>query len=417
MNSIYTRLLGNSVFANVVLISLIVLGALAVVSITRESNPRITIPVVTVTVPYPGADPEEVEEGVSQKIEAAIDGLQGISRYITTSAEGRSRVEIEVLPGHDLTTVKDRIRNAVDAIETLPEAAEKPRIAQLINTEEVKVVIVWGDLSERELKEFAEEVRNDLQDLPEVSLVEVFNARPYEISVEVSEKQLRKHGLTLTDISHAIQQSSRNESTGSLRLEGEEIRIRTLGKRYLAPEFENIVVKALPAGEVVTLAQVAEIHDGFDEDESFTSYNGEPALMISIQKSDGDDTIAVSNAVTAYVNEKAAALPPGAHISEAFDSTEFIRSQISIITRNGALGLLLVLLVLWLFLEARLAFWVAMGIPISLAGGVLLLWVMGASLNQISLVAMIVVMGIIVDDARGSRAGLAANPPPRTRRT
>ena len=151
-------------------------------------------------------------------------------------------MEIEVLPGHDLTTVKDRIRNAVDAIETLPEAAEKPRIAQLINTEEVKVVIVWGDLSERELKEFAEEVRNDLQDLPEVSLVEVFNARPYEISVEVSEKQLRKHGLTLTDISHAIQQSSRNESTGSLRLEGEEIRIRTLGKRYLAPEFENIVV-------------------------------------------------------------------------------------------------------------------------------------------------------------------------------
>ena len=399
MAGFYKRLIGNSVFANVILISLVALGLVAVSSIRRESNPDISLPAIDVRVPYPGADPEEVEEGVSQKIEAAVDGLQGIKRYFTTSQEGMSRLQIEVSQSFDTGEVLDRVRNAVESIETFPEGAEKPRVTQDQNREEVVDVMVWGALSERELKELAEEIRNELQDLPEVSLVEVYNTRPYEIAVEVSEERLRANDLSLSDISQAIQDSSLNRSAGSLQLKGEEIRIRALGKKYLGREFESVVVKAEPGGEVITLGQVAEIRDGFDENETYTSFNGQPAVLVMVMKSPGDDTIAISDAVAVYAEAKQATLPPGVYCELSFDSTEFIRSQLSLIGRNGLLGLGLVLLVLWVFLEARLAFWVALGIPISLAGGVLLLWLMGASLNQISLIAMIVVMGIIVDDA------------------
>jgi multidrug efflux pump subunit AcrB len=395
----YTAFIGNKVFANLLLAALLVAGALATVSIRRESNPDLEMPFINIDTAYPGADPEEIEEGITEKVAAAIDGMQGVKRYVTVSGEGFSNVGVELTENANVPEVKDRIANAVDSIDTFPERAERPRISQEINEDSVALVFVWGDVPYRQLKEFGEVVRAELQALPEISIVEPFGMRRYEITVEVSEQKLRQHNLTLSEVANAIRRSSLNLPAGTLRLEAEEVRIRALGRRYTGPEFESVVVKALPGGELLTLGQIADIRDTFEENERFATFNGRPCFPIDIDRAKGEDLMVISRALDRYLAAKQASLPDGIHVTKAFDDTRFVQDQIGMLVSNGLLGLLLVVGVLWLFLETRLAFWVAMGIPLSIMGGIVLLWLIGASLNQISLVAMIIVLGMVVDDA------------------
>lgn len=399
MQNFYRALIGNTVFANVILVLIVILGLLAVNSITKESQPEMKIPIYSVSVVYPGADPEEVEEGVTRKIEAKLDGMRGVKEFTSISREGSSTILVEIVDGLDFAEAGERIRTAVDSINTFPEDIETPQIERQTNEEEVKLLALWGEFPERQMKQLAEEVRTELQADPLISSVQVFNARYYEIAVEISSATLQQHDLTLGDVTEAIRRSSLNASAGELKLKGEEVRLRTLAKKYTGEELASVVVKANAEGGVVRLGQIATITDGFTEYEQYSKYNGEECVLIEIQKNAGEDAIDIADAVDAYMAEKAPTLPEGIHLTEMFDQTEFIKSQLNMIAKNGLLGLAFVLIILWLFLEPRLAFWVAMGIPISLAGGVVLLWFIGASLNQVSTVSMIVVMGIIVDDA------------------
>jgi multidrug efflux pump subunit AcrB len=399
MISWYARIIGSSVLANLMLAGVVIAGIMAATTIRRESNPDIFIPMISISVPYPGGDPEDIEESITQKIAAVVDGMQGVNRYFTWSGEGMSEVDVEIREGANLAEVKDRIENGVDAIDTFPERAERPRIRQSQDEDSVAIVFVWGDLSERELKEQGELIRAELQALPEVSIVEPFGMRGYEIAIEVSEQALHRYDLTLQDVAGAIRRSSLNASTGTLQLEAEEMRVRALGRRYTGPEFESIVVKALPGGETLTLGQIAAVRDAFEENERVTTLNGNRCYAMDVDRSRGEDLLKINRAVDRYIAEKQPALPEGVHITKAFDDARFVQGQIGILVSNGLAGLALVLFMLWLFLEPRLAFWVAMGIPISLMGAMVVLWVIGASLNQISLIAMILVLGMIVDDA------------------
>lgn len=395
----YKRLIGNSVFANVVLVALVVLAVLAGSALNRESSPAIDYPLIEVRIDYPGADPLEVEEGVAQKLEAAVDSIQGVKRYYTTATEGSASLRLEIADAYDVRDIKDKIENAIAGIEDLPDKAEPATVVQLDEDEEVMLVIVWGELPERQLKELAERVRRDIEALPDASLAYLYGAREYELHVEVSEDRLRQLGLTLFDVSRAIRESSRDGSAGALELEGESIRLRTAGEHKTADAIGNVVVKASPSGEVVRVRDIAVVRDDFVELERLARFNGKPAVAISVQKSPGEDSITIYEQVMDYIERTSPTLPENVRLTAGFDNVEFIRSQINMITKNGLLGLLLVVVTLWLFLEPRLAFWVAMGIPISLGGSLVLLWLIGASLNQISLIGMIVVMGIIVDDA------------------
>lgn len=399
MYKFYERLIGNTVFAHLMLGAVVTVAFVAAFSLKRESNPHIELPFIEVSVTYPGADPQEVAEGISRKVEAAIDGMGGIKGYITESSEGRSSVVIEVADGFDPVEVKERVRNAVDSIETLPVKARRPIVRRQEIDEEVLVLAIWGELPERQLKNLAEEVRSELQMTPDISVATIFGARDYEISVEVSQERLRQLDLTLTEVSDAIRRSSREISTGSLLLEQEEVRLRTIGKRETAQEIADVVIRAEATGEIVRVRDIGKVIDSFVESAAYTTFNGKPAAVISVQKVTGEDAITINEAVHAYIAQKQPELPAGVTLTAAFDNTDFIQSQIRMITQKGFMGLGLVLLVLWLFLETRLAFWVAMGVPISLGGGLILLWLIGGSLNQISMMAMIVVMGIIVDDA------------------
>jgi multidrug efflux pump subunit AcrB len=399
MKRFVESLVSHTVLANVVLISIVVAAILAVKSMRRESMPEFSFDMIQVVIPYPGAEPQEVEEGINRRMEAAMDGLVGVKEYHTFSREGVAYTTIEVADDQDLEEMKDRIRSAVDAIPTLPVGAEEPRIVELKEEEEVINIALWGDLPERQLKEWAERIRADLQQLPAISQVVVADTRDYEITVEVSRERLLQHNLTMEEVGRAIRRGSRNYSSGSIRASSEEISIRTIGKRYDGRDFEDVVIRATPNGNVVRLNDIATVRDGFTEYPAYGRFNGKPSVLLEMYKVDGEDSIAISDAVYAYTREKESTLPEGLHMSPCFDESEFIRSQISMLLENGLMGLVLVLVILWLFLSSKLSFWVSMGIPISVGGALIVMWIMDSTINQISLMAFIIVLGIIVDDA------------------
>ena len=399
MSQLLRRLVSNDVFANVTLSIIILVGVVASQVMVREFFPEFTVETIFVEVLYPGADPEDVEEGICRKIEEEIDGLEGIKRYTTVSSENAGRAIVEVNEKYPVEEVYDRVRNAVDSISTFPVDAEKPILSQLTLRNEVIYLALWGRQDERTMKEWAERIKDELQALPGLSQVTVFGTRDYEIAIEVSEERLREYGLSFAQVAAAVRRGSMNLSAGLIRTKGEEIRLRTIGRSYTGKDFAKIVVLAKPGGDTITLDRVAEIRDGFTEDAIEATFNGEPCVMLGVYKTQEEDAIAIADAVMSFMAEKELTLPEGVHISPWSNRSSLIRDRISLLTNNGLMGLILVFVLLWMFLDLRLSFWVAMGIPISLSGAMAIMWMIGASLNMISLFGLIMVLGIIVDDA------------------
>ncbi len=400
MRQLFGAFARNTVFANIVLVAIILAGGLAALKMVRETFPEFSLDMVTVTVSWPGADPQEVEEGICQRIEEAIEGIEGIKLYNATASENEGTVVIEVFENYDVADVKERVRNEVEAISTFPEDAEKPVIEELLLRDPVLHIALSGEgYSERQLKEWGERLKDELRALPEISQVQLFGGRDYEIAIEVSEERLRQYGLTFAEVARAVKTSSLNLSGGTMRAEGEEIRLRTMGRKYTGRELAGVVVRALPDGTLITLDRIADIRDGFTEDPIISRFNGRPTLTVSVLKTTEEDTLAIDRAVTAFVAKKQKALPPGASMTIWSRQSEVLQARIDLLLRNGFIGLLLVFALLWMFLYIRLSFWAGMGIPISIAGALALMWGMGATINMVSLFGLIMVLGIIVDDA------------------
>ncbi len=399
MNKLLASFARNTVFANILLLLIFLAGFLATKLMIRESFPEFSIDKIVITVPYPGADPEEVEEGINQKIEEALESIEGIDQYTTKSKENQASVIVDVKDGFDTSEVLDQVRSHVNAISTLPVDAEKPIIREIVKKQVVMLLTLSGDLSEKQLKQWGDRIKDELKLIPEISQVETYGTRDYEIGIEISEERLRKYGLSFDQVAAAVRKSSLNLAGGTLRTAGEDIRIRTLGRKYTGEELQEIVVMARPGGEIITLGQVAKVKDGFTEDPIFATVDGQPAMFVQIAKTEEEDAIKISNKVLHYVDEKQQTLPPGVHISVFYDTTNSLRGRINLLTRNGVIGLCLVFFLLWLFLDFRLSFWAGMGIPTSIAGAMFILWSVGATINMVSLFGLIMVLGIVVDDA------------------
>jgi multidrug efflux pump subunit AcrB len=399
MKRLIASFASNTVFANIVLVIILLAGILAAGSMVRETFPQFSLDMIQITVPYPGADPEEVEEGISRKIEEAIESLEGIKQYTTTSMEDAGTAFLEVKEGYDVDEVLDRVRSKIDAISTFPVDAEKPIVAEMLIRNEVVFLALSGRLDERRLKEWTEKVKDDIQQLPEVSQVEGFGLREYEIAIEVSEERLREYGLTFAQVAGAVRQSNLNLAGGTIRTRGEEIRVRTMGRKYTGKELSSIVVLARPEGEIITLDRLATIRDGFSEDPIYLALDGERASMLIVYKTEEEDSLAIAKAVHAYVEEQQERLPEGANMKILIDLSEMLRARIDLLTKNGVIGLCLVFFLLWVFLDFRLSFWAGMGMPISVAGALAIMWGIGATINMISLFGLIMVIGIVVDDA------------------
>ncbi len=389
----------NTVFANIILVMVFIAGYIATANMIRETFPEFSLDMITISVPYPGADPEEVEEGISRKIEEAVEGLEGIKQYTTQSSEGMGSANIEIREDYDVDEVLDRVRTKVNAISTFPVDAEKPVISELLLKDVVTLLYLSGDMSERRIKEWSEQVKDEIQQLPNISQVETFGARDYEIAIEVSEERLRQYGLAFSDVTDAVRRSSLNLAGGTIRTQKEEIRVRTMGRKYTGEELASVVVLARPEGDVVTLGRLAHIDDGFTEDPIAATINGDPAVLLIVYKTPEEDALVISKTLQRYIDDKQQQIPKGANIEILYDNTNMLKARIDLLMRNGIIGLCIVFLLLWCFLNARLSFWAGMGIPTSIAGALVILWAMGGTINMISLFGLIMVLGIVVDDA------------------
>lgn len=389
----------NTVFANIILILIFMGGWLATRGMIKETYPEFSLDMITISVAYPGADPEEVEEGISRKIEEALEGVEGVKQYTTTSSENVGTALLEVKENYPVDEVLDRVRTKIEAISTFPKEAERPVIKEFIYKEPVVTLYVSGQMSERRLKQWAEDLKDEIKGIPAISQVELFGQKDYEISIELSEERLKQYNLTFTQVAEALRQSSLNLAGGTIRTREEEIRIRTLGRKYTGRELASIVVLAQPEGGSITLDRIADIKDGFSEDPMEATVNGDPALMILVSKTREEDSLTISKGIRDFVKAKQFTLPTGAHINILYDNTDILRSRIDLLVKNGIMGIIIVFILLWVFLNVRLSFWAGMGIPVAVAGGLMVLWAVGGTINMISLFGLIMVLGIVVDDA------------------
>jgi len=399
MKKLIAIMAGNVVFAYLAFILLLIGGIFSALHMTREVMPSFSVDVIQAQVIYPGATPEEVEEGICLRFEEAIEGVEGVKKSDTVAQEGVGLAFITVEEDYDASKVKEEFRDRITAISTFPVEAEKPIVSEITTRSDVLCLALCGDLPESQLKEEAEKIKEELRRIPTISQVGVSGVRDYEISIEVSEDRLRKYGLTLSEVALKIQRACLNIPGGSVFTRGEEFKIRTMGRRYRGEEFRNIVIVSKPDGTVINLDKIADIKDSFEEEPVFGFFNGKKAALITILKTDEEDALAIAKDVADYAQNKQKTLPPGLKLTAWSDFSKLIQDRIDLLVNNGRLGFLLVFCSLWFFLGLRLGFWVAMGIPVSLAGALVIMMATGQTINLISLFALIMTLGIIVDDA------------------
>ena len=389
----------NSVAANLLMAFIVVSGAISAFSIKKEVFPEFSLDMITIQVPYLGAAPEEVEEAVNIRIEEAIQGIDGIKQITSTASEGSGSVMIELELGADARKVVDDIKSNVDAITTFPDETEKPVIRELMSRRRVIDIAVSGRADDLTLKTIAERVRDDLSAMPDITQVDIANARPYEIAIEVSEAALRRHGLTFDQVADAVRRSSLDMPGGSVRTDGGEILLRTIGQAYRGREYENLIVWTRADGTRLHLRDVATVIDGFAETDQMARFDIEPTVLVSVFRTGNQSALDIADAVHAYVAAGNARMPAGIQLTTWQDEAQILDSRLSLMLRNGATGFVLVFVVLALFLELRLAMWTSLGIPISFFGALWLMPGFEVSINEISLFAFILVLGIVVDDA------------------
>lgn len=389
---------GNPVAANLLMAIMLIGGFVAATSITSQTFPTLDLGQINITVPYPGATPSEVEESITRRIEEAVIGIDGVKRVTSRAYENSGAVSVELKDFADQSKVRDDIEMAVERLSDFPPGrAEEPDIVRLETVGEVMTLVVSSELSDLELRQGAELVEQELLAIPSVSLVSLFGAKDYEISIEVKQENLRRYGLSISEVADVVRASSLNLSSGEIRTKAGDLLLRTNKKSYSGKEFEDITVRALPNGSLLKLKDIAQIRDGFTEDELIHEFNGKKSLFLKVQKSESEDAIAIANDIRTRLATYSP--PSGIDIDIWDDATETTKNYLSIMIRNGILGFILVFLFLVLMLDLRLATWVAMGVPITFFGAFIFFDFFGVNFTFFTLLALIIVLGIVVDDA------------------
>tara|TARA_B100001123_G_scaffold413898_1_gene512721 strand:- start:3100 stop:6297 length:3198 start_codon:yes stop_codon:yes gene_type:complete len=399
MNGIISWFAKNTVAANLLMVFIVASGLIAAFNVRSEVFPEITLDRIMIEVPYLGAAPEEVEEAICVRIEEAIQGVDGMKHVTSNAGEGFGTVMVELELGADARRVLDDIKSRVDTIDTFPEETEKPIIRELVGRESVIDLAISGQTDEETLKTIADNIRLELSSFPEISLVEISSARPYEISIEISETALRRHGLTFDEVANAVRRSSLDLPGGSVRSDSGEILLRTIGQAYRGSEYENIVLLTRTDGTRLLLGEVANVVDGFAETDQSARFDLEPTVLVSVFRTGDQSALSIANRIYDYVGDTQPGLPAGVSLTILMDQAEMLTTRLATMLRTGLSGFVLVFLVLAIFLEIRLAFWVSLGIPISFLGAIMLMPGLDATINVLSLFAFILVLGIVVDDA------------------
>lgn len=389
----------NHVVSNLLMLVLIVGGLIVGLNVKQEVFPEVTMDRINISIAYPGAGPEEVEEGIILTVEDSLTAIEGIKQIKSTASEGMGVITAEIYPGNDLDTILQEIKSEVDRITTFPQDTENPVISKVDNKREVISLVLYGDVSELSLRQQAEQIRDELLQIDFITQVELAGVRPYEIAIEISEADLRRYRLTLDQVAARVRQASIDLPGGTIKTSDHEILVRTKEKRYYAHEYEEIRLLSQVDGREIRLGDIAVIRDSFEETDLYARFDGLPAAMIKVYRIGDQKPTQISKAVLDYIDQKRPQMPTSIKIADWNDTSEIFQSRVNLLLKNACLGLIMVMIVLGLFLEIKLALWVMLGIPISFLGSMLLMPGLDVSINMISLFAFIMALGIVVDDA------------------
>jgi len=430
MKSLIRWAISNTPAMNTLMLAIIVVGIGATVIIRREVFPEFELEIILINVPYPGASPEEVEEGICEKIEEAVFSIEGIDKLSSVSREGMGTVIIELKASvKDVQKKLNEVRSEVDRIPSMPVLAEDPEVTQItFRSPAIRIGILapaGAEKDELELRRIAERVRNDLLLLPSVTQASVIGGRDFQIDVEIAEATLRRYGKSLRDVAMAVRRENMELPGGKMTTDSQEILLRGKNKGETGEEIENVPLVTDPSGVVLTVEDIGTVRDEFIDSTAINYINGRPGLTVSVDKTSDEDLLQIVSEVNAYLTflreaiqeskpgaledarekierltgQKIRPLPLGYDVAVWNDRSIMVEERMELLARNGLQGLVLVFVVLALFLERRLAFWVAMGIPISMFGAMAILFAMGQTLNMLSMFAFLMALGILVDDA------------------
>jgi multidrug efflux pump subunit AcrB len=399
MNASIRWFVNNPVAANLLMFLIIIGGAFGAFGIGKEVFPATSINYITVNMSYPGAGPKEVEEQIVVRIEEAIYNLEGIKGLSAEARKGRGSVTAEIDTNYDMTKMLNDIKSRVDAVITFPSDAERPIVTEVVERQEVIRVALFGDADERVLKEYGERIRDDLASTRGVDFVEVWGARQPQVDIELSELAMRRYSISFDDVVSAVRGTSLNLPAGTIRAESGDIQVQTRGQAYYESDFEKISVSSRNDGTQVTIGDVAEVKDTFEERNALTRFNGKKAIFLAISVGESPDVMKTTKAVKDYVANGSSFLPDELQMDTWRDYSILFEGRLSLLSKNALGGLVLVFIILMLFLSPQLAFWVALGIGVAYMGALWILPSIGLTLNMLSMFAFLLILGIIVDDA------------------
>ena len=351
---------GNHVAANLLMIFLLVAGIITGLTMKIEVFPEMELDIISISTVYSGASPSEVEGAILRRIEEKVAGLAGIERIDSVARESVGQITIEVMKDWDVKKLLDEVKSEVDRITTLPDEAEKPEVRALTRRSNVINVAVFGDADEAVIKNLADDIKDEITNLPGITLAELYGMRASEVAIEISENTLRRYGLTLGQVAEVVRKGSLDLPAGRIKTSGGEILIRTKGRRYHADDYRDLSVLTYADGRKVTLGQIATLKDGFEDVDLSARFQGKPAAMIHVFRVADQNALKVAQTVKDYLAEVRPRLPAGVDIAFYSDRSEILKSRLNLLLKNLAIGLLLVSILLGFFMNLRLAFWVTL---------------------------------------------------------
>ena len=400
MEKIIRWFVENKVVSNLLMVLILVTGATTIPTLKMEVFPEIELNIINVTTVYPGAAPSDVEQAICIKIEERLQGLDGVKKITSTASESVGSVNVEIIQGEDINDMLDKIKAEIDAIDSFPESIEKPTCRKFAGSNPVISVAVHGKLQDNVLNELTENIKDEIDALPDITFTSIVADLETEIAIDIEESSLRKYNLTFQQISNSIKEWSLNIPSGSIETNDGEILIRSNSQGYSTYDFSKIPIITDTDGSIVFLGDISKIRDTFsDKFELDFLFNGDNANLITVFRVGNQNALDVSKAFKEYVERKNKQLPSSAKLTAWDDEARILSGRIETIVRNAQQGLILVIFVLALFLKPKLAFWVSLGIPISFMGGFWLFAPLDLSINMLSLFTFILVLGIVVDDA------------------
>ena len=391
---------GNPVAANLLMLVVMVGGLASVDGITKEVFPSFPSEILTITVPYPGSSPEEVEEGIVRKIEEAIQDVAGVDEIFSVAQEGVGVVTVVLEPGTPMAKAFSQVKARVDSIAAFPLNAEEPIVEEILSRTRAMRLTLYGALDEHQLKELAQRLRDEVLLLPGITQVEISGVRDNEISIEVSDSALRRYGLTFNDVVRAVQLRSRDLPGGKLRTDTGSITLRSVGQAYTGEDFSRLTLLSRDDGTRISLGDVATVQDTFTDQPVLSRLNGQPSLTLEVDRVGEQDVLAITRQLREFVERKQSELPPGVQFVGWSDRSLILKGRIELMLKSAVQGAILVMITLALFLDLSLAFWVMLGVPFSILGTLLVINLFGmpVSINVISVFGFILVLGMLVDD-------------------